>query len=284
MSSGLSATQVEKLPGIMDEQAQEHSIRVWNEADDRSLIRLVPDGIREKMLVIPEEIRKLDERALREKMKPTPTDNQLRLSFWLEYDSCQSLCAPKMKMGNVLRGICSEDYFYGTYTREPLRMAWLVLPPVHYTVKMTEALEFGVERMREILSFPLVDKKGRINTSLAKLMITIVNQLEARVHGSVAQKLQIEQKSITMRAEAGDILDAVKTRNMAEIDKRLKYLEKKERMLENGVHPGPISVESTTLSTKVIDIEDGPTEVVEIISKAADNDEKPLGEKTDDRE
>jgi hypothetical protein len=268
----------DQSPGPVDHGSQAAAMRIWHIDDERALIRLVPEAIREKMVMLSEDFRVMSETDIRKKLKPTPTDNQLRLSFWLEYNAVQESFLPKMVIANVLRGICSEDYFYGSYLQNPIRVAWLITPPVHYTVKMTEALEFGIERLREVLEYPLTDAKGKVNVALARLMSTIVQQLETRVHGAVAQKLQIEQKTLTLKAGAQDALGAIESRTMLDIDKRLHYLEKKEKMIESGIHPSVSDTIVAKIMHKAEEVVDEAPPDIDVTGVTLQNEEKPVGE------
>ena len=175
----------------------------------------------------------IDERALYQKLRlsnrlPSPTDNRLRLAFWVEYDRAQAL-AESMKMQNIFAGIATSGLFYNQYIRSPSRVAWLLTPPVSYVVKTAEALDFGLDRLRDILEREPVDAKGKFDVRLAELQAKITWMLEQRVKGAVVTK--IEQKTFGLNVHTSDkaVAQMAMGDTMESLEKRLKDLEKKER-------------------------------------------------------
>lgn len=254
MAAGEKSKDVYAREGSLDKALRVWATRIWAQDDSRSVVRLAPDSIQRKMLEIPDEYKNLDEPGLRKLIQPTATDNQLRISFWLEYDRVQREFAPKMEMIAILRGIISEDYFYSRYVKDPKRLAWVLIPPKSYTVKLTEMLELGLERMRDILAMD-PKESGKLNTKLLELQVKVAQAMDMRLNGAIAQKLEIENKNTNLnyqlRGTAQELSNLIESANMEEIDKKLESLRKKDLMLSKGVHPDPeeIVVESEVVST-----------------------------------
>ncbi len=238
----------------MDRLAEQAAVTIWREDDNRSLIRLVPECIRKEMFLMPDDIRHLDEQGIKDRLKPTGTQNQLRLLFWIEYDRVQTSFAKNMLLVNCFRGGVSEES-YLRYIKVPLLLAWIITPPTHYLVQMDALLDTGLKRLQEILDLPIVipehKKKSRItgkeetipakvDTGAANLVMKAFAYVDMRKHGAITQRMEINQKtlSVSVKSDAVDMQAAIKAGNMQEIDKRLKQLERKEKMLESGVHPG----------------------------------------------
>lgn len=235
--------------GPLDAAMEQWAMSVWTADDSRSVIRLAPDCIQKAMLGLDDELKTADESEIKARVKRsslrsfTATDNQLRLSFWLEYDRCQREMAPKMVLANIVRGIMATDYFLGTYLNFPLRVAYLTIPPKSYTVRLNEMLDVGLDQIRDVMELPhqTTNSKGQVfvNTKLLELKFKIMTYMDMRQHGAIAQRVQIEQKNlnVNMKGDAKDIMNAIEGRNMADIEKRLTDLRKKQLMIEKGVHP-----------------------------------------------
>lgn len=241
MSSGDKPTLIFKRDGALDRAMQVWATRVWDKDDSRSVLRLAPEVIQRRMLEIPEDVRYLDEPQLRKQIRPTATDNQLRISFWLEYDRCQREMDKQMQMTAIIRGIISEDYFYNVYIKNLTRLAWILIPPKSYTVKLSEMLELGLDQLRETLELPHIESNGKVNTKLLELKLKITAMMDMRMNGAIAQKVQIEQKNMNMnlhlRNSADEISGLIESKNMEELDRKLADLRKKEAMLTQGIHP-----------------------------------------------
>lgn len=255
--------------GPLDKAAEQWAMNVWTNDDSRSLIRLAPECVQRAMAALPDDLRSKDEASLRamysqtSKKKLTPMDNQVRLAFWLEYERVQREMAPKMIIGNVLRGIMAYDYFTGNYLKDEYRVAYLTIPPISYTVRLNEMLDTGLDQIRNVMDMPHVeyDNKGRakVNTKLLELKFKIMTYVDMRKNGAIAQKLQIEQKSLNMnmKGDARDILDAVEGKNMADLDKRLASLRQKQLMIERGVHPDRLDATDIKAVIEAEKVEEG---------------------------
>lgn len=240
MPPGEKSKDIFAREGSLDRTMKVWATRVWDKDDSRSVLRLAPESIQRRMLEIPEELRFVDEPALRKRIKPTPTDNQLRISFWLEYDRVQREMAKQMEMTSIIRGIISEDYFYNVYVKNPERLAWMLIPPKSYTVKLTDMLEVGLDQLRETLELPHIEG-GKVNTKLLELKLKITAMMDLRLNGAIAQKVQIEQKNMNMnlhlRNTSEELMALGESKNMEELDRKLMELRKRDAMLTQGIHP-----------------------------------------------
>jgi len=232
----------------------QHAIDLFNRADERAIINLVPPQVQSAMLDSAKrrpDLFNLDEKSLYKTLKqeectPTPTDNRLRLAFWMEYDRAQTT-VKDMVMTNVVSGVCTRDYFYGNYLKHPEKISWLLCPIVSYEVKMREALDFGIDRLRDILELPYIDEKGRINTKILDLQAKIISMLDQRVKGSVLQKNMNLNVMTTDKVVAEMALGST----MGDLDTRIRELQARERRalnLPDEKKADTIEVESTTVT------------------------------------
>jgi hypothetical protein len=257
MADGVKSSDIFARPGPLDNAMKVWATKVWDKDDGRSVLRLAPETIQRAMCEIPEADRNLSEAELRKMIRPTPADNQLRISFWLEYDRVQSRMLPQMETTNIIRGIITEDYFYKRYMKDLKRVAWMLIPPTSYTVKLTEMLEVGLGRMRGVLDLDPVGPDGKVNTKLLELQLKITAMMDMRLNGAIAQKVQIEQKNMNMNLHltrtSGEISGLLESGNMEELDKKLAELRKRDAMISQGVHPHAEKPETVVVAA----IEDG---------------------------
>lgn len=196
-------------------------VSVYDFNNPRSVVNLIPDRMKKTVEKIPHAYRTLDEKAARAKFRPSPAMNQLRASFWVEYNRVQAAQSGQMEMVNIYRGIVSRDYFEDVVCFSKETLAWLFLPPQSYTAVLNEALESAINQLREILDLPTVDKKGKVSTSIANLKIKVFTLLDQRVHGGVVNKnfnvnlTGDEAKAVALAAEGI---------NMEALDKRIETL------------------------------------------------------------
>lgn len=222
--------------------AEPGDIVLWDESNPQSVINMVKQVTQVKMkkaLAEQPELFERDEQELlltlrRNHCGPSPTDNRLRLKFWMEYDYAKENGLQQLDMSRVTSGVCSNEYFYNRYLNSTTKVAWMMCPPTSYMIKSEEALEFGIEQLRDILDQPHVytDQSGRqkVDTQLASLKARIVATLDNRVRGAVVQK--------TMNVHVGtnnkDLVRAMATQSMENLTARLKALEVREKQLANG--------------------------------------------------
>lgn len=211
-------------------------ISLLEESNERSVVNLVPPTVGKAIrdhVFEREELFNIDEKELykilrNDSKSPSPTDNRLRLKFWDEYDRVQAHGCNSMNMSNVLSGICSREFFYHNYLQRVEKVAWLLCPPTGYMVKAEEALEFGIEQLRDLLEQPHV-LGGKVDTKLGELKAKIVMMLDTRVKGAVIQKtmnlnVNTSNQGVARAAAAGTAEDLMK---------QLKELDRKNRQAQN---------------------------------------------------
>lgn len=249
-------------PTFHEEQNLEETISVpvviWDEKHPRSLINLVEDRVKDAMQnalkKIPDYF-ELDEQDLykklySEKLMPTPTDNRIRLRFWMEYDYAQTYNKRKLDMARVIAGICSFDYFYNHYLKSVSRVAWLISMPTGYGAKSEEALEFALEQMRDILAQNhLVN--GKVDTKLGELKAKIYNMLDNRLRGAVVQKTMSLNVNTSSPQVAQRIAQSLGQPTAEALEKRLKELRAREKKNLNG---GADGAEESAIEVQAADV------------------------------
>lgn len=209
-----------------------------NRMDPRSVINLVPDQVQASLIRAHQnasDLMALDERELKKRVRPTPTDNRLRVSFWNEYNRAQETMKP-MQMTSVYAGVCTGEFFYREYLRRDENVAWLMRPPVNYITALEEMLVEGQDRIREILELPLVGPSGRPDTKVGELILKTYLAIEARLKGAVAQK--IESKSMNINVDGTRaVTKAAELNSMESIQARIAEIERKKAQVMRLNHP-----------------------------------------------
>jgi hypothetical protein len=192
----------------------------------------------------------LDERSLfkllrQEGAAPTPTDNCLRLRFWEEYERCHATAGTSKGIQDVrvYAGVCTRQFFYDRYLVNPIKVAWMLTPPTSYVTHATEALNFGLQLMREYLEIDARSPDGKINVKLMELQAKITAMLDQRVKGAVVQR--VEQKNMNLNVQTSDakVASALVGQSMEDINARIKQLEKKAAGAGLGAQADVIDVD-----------------------------------------
>jgi hypothetical protein len=204
-----------------------------NRMDPRALVNLLPGSLSEALFSLASKDPGLigkDEQSLwkelraREEM-PTATANRLRLKFWQEYDRVQ-VEGGKMQLQRIVAGVCFPHQLMA-WVKSPEFTSWLACPPAGYLVKMEEALEFGLEQMRDILAIDHM-AGGKPNVKLMELKAKIVDSMQLRVKGAVVQKTV--NLNSTVPAQHPSVTKAIQAVGADDVEKRLKELERRDRM------------------------------------------------------
>jgi hypothetical protein len=241
---------------------EQHEIDLWDRTNERAVLNLVPGQVQQAFINASQrepEIFGIDERDLFKRLRstgrtPSPTDNRLRMAFWYEYDQAQLTLKP-MEMKRVYAGVCSDAYFYQRYLGVPHRVAWMLTPVTDYVTKTKEALDFGLDRIREILEREPVNHKGQFDSRLAELQVKITWMLEQRVKGAVVQRAEVKTMGLNIHTTDKQVGQAMIENSMESMEKRLKELEREERKAMS-LPPGDKGPKPQTVEV-VADIDDG---------------------------
>lgn len=231
----------------------------------RSLVNIVAPEVKAAILRLPRELLLMDEKALKRKAAPTDTVNYLRLNFWLEYNRAQEKQC-RMLVSNVLRGVCSKEWFYDGVLASDLKLAWIITPPADYAVVQADIFQTALDKLRRCLHVKPytitvteeTDKDGRKtvtrkqvpNVAAMREVREITRMLSDRIQGSVIQRLAIKQHNLNegLALPAGPRTydaDAVEklTATLAAVSKQLELPESGE--LEESIVEGEMDAEGT---------------------------------------
>lgn len=224
---------------------------MWDVGNPMSFMALVPARWRqgfEDAKFQAGELFELEERELYKKLKregraPSAIVNTIRLKLWMEYERCQSGEGRRIEIFKVLGETCRAVNFEKFILSKPERAAWLLCPPTSYKMKVEEALNFGLDKLREILDEDVVEtrtlKNGTVrrtvNVKLGELQAKIVNMLDMRIHGAARQTINQNTRSVNLNMEtsARHVGSAIEGLSAEELDRQIKALEQRERAALN---------------------------------------------------
>lgn len=229
--------------------APPQEVDVWHRTEEHSLINLVPFILQDKFIEAQKKEPGLfghDERALYKMLRgsnrqPTPTDNRLRLAFWVEYDRAQA-ANEKMNLAYVYSGVCLQEYFKFTYLNLPAKVAWLICPPTSYEVTLKEGVSFGLKVMRDILDEDPADYPMGQRVKFKELQAKIFAMLDMREKGAFTQRSEVKQMNLNVSTNDKAVAGAMIESNVDALEKRMKQLERQERQAQNLVVKDDITV------------------------------------------
>ena len=243
-----------KLPAT--ERAEAFELAIMDEDKPDSLINIAPPALRVYLKKVPIELFALGEEAFIKKFEPDGETTRLKLRFWDEWQTCV-LQREAMQVERIYGGVCTREFFLEA-VKVPEKLAWIIMPPVEYEISLRETLYQGQRRLREIIQLPITterpvkigkkfvyDDNGKhvmekvVNVAVVKEIRQTVALLSDRVKGSIAQRLEVQQKSTSLNLNvnatpakpgelptglADDTMDAlaILDAQLSQIDHRLK--------------------------------------------------------------
>jgi hypothetical protein len=188
----------------------------------RSALSLLPEEERfivESHANRTPEIFGLSERQLITRMvsagfKVSATENLLRNRFWLEYDHAVSGDYPKIRLEEVIRGVCSFKFFREAFLSNQYLVAYLLLPPINFKAKQEETLIFALDKMREILDLSAIGPNDQVDTKILRAQMAVYQILEKRVQGEVVQKIAHAHAMVPLTPASQAEMDALSEEKM----------------------------------------------------------------------
>lgn len=211
-----------------------------------SLVTLTDGPLQKAIVALPDELIMLTEKALKKKANPDELTCRLRIAFWDEYQ--QAVDAGRIiSAARIMRGLTFTEFFYREILSDPLKVAWIVKPPQDFLMTLRDLLYIGLDRLREILEMPIIEKvplmtksgpardaageiiyTEKVNMKLAAEIRSITDRLADRVHGAVIQRSQVDMKSASLHMHAkADPFSALPTDQLQALDLQLTAINQK---------------------------------------------------------
>ncbi len=182
-----------------------HEIVLADPENPRAVLNLVPPRIREAAAMAISshpQLFDLDEKTLRDKVRPSDSVLRIRVAFWNEYFRVQDAELPKMDAAKIYAGVVHQQMFYGHILGKPGNVAWILCPPHNYMIAMEEILDRGMNNLAKIIGMP-VTTDGEVDVKKAKLFLEAFKTVQERVKGSVVQRQAIAQYRVPVEQGAG---------------------------------------------------------------------------------
>lgn len=246
-------------------QRQHHEIaelELLNKANPRSVINLLPENVRNRVLEVVASHSSwfnLDEGELYPRLKadcalPKPTDDILRMKFWLEYERVQAFVLPEMNIAYIVAGVCEREYFVRFYLRSPSRVAWLMCPPINYMARLDEIQNEGLRTLSELMREPHHDEfTGKLNFKMAELKIKIFALTRAKAENTQIQFGGEKQTTIqnniqlNIKKDSATVIEAIEGSTTEAMERRLKELEALEEKVSLPMYTPPAVPEEILL-------------------------------------
>lgn len=206
-------------------------IDTTNEDELEYVLSLVPQGMREKLLRTPRHLISMDIEELRTHFyngKISTTDHQLRNSFWKEFHNPDRGNGPII-MAKVVKGICSYGHFGSFFIGDPVRCAFLLKPISSDEKAFDEIGTLAVEKLRELVSLPYMDKEGHVNAKTAAVVLRAVEMALNRSKGAVVEVVHQKNMNVNLNKNMDNAIEII-PETVEEIEAEIRRLEQKERV------------------------------------------------------
>lgn len=176
------------------------------------------------------ELMGLDEGTMREisMKRATLVLSRIRLAFWQEYESAVQT-GRRMRLTQIIGGICTDWHWSSKVLPDNEKMAWIFCPPANYTVQVKEALQAGMETIREIVSAKVVDDDGYLIPRAADVVLKAVAMLDMRVKGAIVQK--IDQRTLSLNVNQNVPPREALPQSMEELDLMIEQTKAKLKQI-----------------------------------------------------
>jgi hypothetical protein len=161
------------------------------------------------------------EQELERILQPDVTVKRIRISLWHWYSTLHDKmqwrsCDPSDRLishERICLGVCNPVIWDKNIRDNSLALAYIFTCPVSYEIMVQEALSESMNRLREILAFPLYEerftrngevilKNGvpavRPNLKAAEIMLKVAAFLDLRVNGAIPKLIQQDVRSINL--------------------------------------------------------------------------------------
>jgi hypothetical protein len=195
-----------------------------DKSDPSSLYNILNNHLQKHMDLVTEDLLMISEADLKSRVKPTPTDYALRVSFWREFERIMARGTGKVIPSGIYGGICSEAYFNQKFIRNIEKFAWMVRPMQTYEREIEAILYRGTQRLWELIDINIYKdpERTKVDPKLAEVLLKTIQQVENRAKGMAVQRS--EQKSMNVNVNTDK--PAIRVSNeAASIDKRLAELQ-----------------------------------------------------------
>lgn len=236
--------------------------------EPRSFINLLPEGMRQSILAIPQELVGKDEDEIILKLQesysyiPTAAVEAMRNNFWMEHDRVVATRNEIMNQSNIYLGVVSRVQFHEIVNSAPHVMAYMITRPPEYEAVMRGLLNLSTRRIRDVLNIPLKKADGSIqDAKIIELVLKAAAMVDLRAKGGYVQRS--ETKNLTLMKQENSYTNvftaATNTKSVdiggitADLDAKIAALEKEMQTLPGIAHQPSDPIESPSQVQGVIE-------------------------------
>ena len=204
---------------------------MFDESNPQSLVNLLPDRLVPILHRVRAKLPKTlfsPESTVRMTVKPDERDERIRLSFWDEYNNATAMNR-KMGIQRLLDNVVSWEGWTTYYEPDDIKMLWIFTPPRSYAQSMKYILHLGTERLLEIMSLPIIDNRGTVDSKVVTQILKAFQLVDTRVKGAIVQRMQIDQRNLNLSATVDPKESMIDFSGMA-----IEDLEKLERKISSS--------------------------------------------------
>lgn len=215
--------------------------------DPRSFVNILPEGMKENVLSIPQELIGKDEdellRILYESFRYTPTASveAMRNNFWMEHDRVITTRNEIMNQSNIYLGVVSRVQFHEIVNHAPHVMAYIITRPPEYEAVMRGLLNLSTRKIRDVLNLPLQKADGSIqDAKIIELVLKAAAMVDLRAKGGYVQRS--ETKNLTLMKQENsytNVFTAASSSKPSDISKLTGDIDAKIAALEKEMQAVP---------------------------------------------
>lgn len=126
---------------------------------------------------VPCHLWKLPNAELESRLRPSKTAKALRAAFWSAVRGAMA-DGQRIKLAELSgRAGCTYQHAHELFTADPLFLAWIFQPVENFHQNVEPLLSDLCEKVSEISRLPLIDKRGRVISRNANLILRTVQVL-----------------------------------------------------------------------------------------------------------
>lgn len=241
--------------------------------EPRSFLNLLPEGMKQNVLSIPQEYIGKDEEELIELLKerhrytPTASVEAMRNNFWMEHDRVVTTRNEIMNQSNIYLGVVSRVQFHEIVNTAPHVMAYIITRPPEYETVMRGLLNLSTRKIRDVLNLPLKKADGSVqDAKIIELVLKAAAMVDLRAKGGYVQRS--ETKNLTLMKQENSYTNVFTaassnkptdlTALAGDIDAKIAALEKEMAAVPGIAHQPSEPTESpSTLTAEYKVVKDG---------------------------
>jgi hypothetical protein len=171
--------------------------------DPRSFLNVLPEGIKQSVLSIPQDLVGKDEDDILVRLEkdygyvPTAAVEAMRNNFWMEHDRVITTRNEIMNQASIFSGVVSRVQFHEIINNAPHVVAYIITRPPEYEAVMRGLLSLSTRKIRDVLNLPLKKADGSIqDPKIIELVLKAAAMVDLRAKGGYVQRS--ETKNLTL--------------------------------------------------------------------------------------